>query len=298
MESLRPRRRGASCRIEVLAKGREIAPHGDLVIRESLTGGCEMVFEMDAGSVRPPGLGDEVTVAMTPSMGGGTTTIRLWCVEVVLDETRQHPVAGVRAIDPLAFCARGLQFLSYAGRVSVQQLALKVLGTQPFRPGVSPPSKGTAKVIPLEWLLQCQETGMSFLQRTAASVGQVVYWDRDAIACASIAEGPADQGRPVSLRFGDGLEGQRLVHRPDYDSQTLIWTDPASRRTNRFTFRGRNAGPSSLSRRVTGVAKPLPLVEAGIGFERRRFLRGADVASRNRAGPPCRACRWKRRHGG
>jgi hypothetical protein len=241
--------------VRLSAGGRELEPLGDLYLSEDLYGGCRLAFELP----------DERQPAVRPGMlvelEVDEERFLLWCFEAGRTRTGSGTSFHVQALDPLGFCAHQRQFTSQAGARPLLDLARDVIHRQAGALEALPAIEGAEPVVQPAWLLQCQETGRELLERVSLLSGHVLYWDRTVLSCATVGRGPAGGADPISLELGPDLVEVRSTREPDHPPQQVLWTDPATRRTQAFNVQGSGLGrggstPSTLAQRLSAPASP------------------------------------------
>jgi Type VI secretion system/phage-baseplate injector OB domain len=250
---------------------------------ESVAGGASLVARYDAQDGPEPKLGDRVVLdweaETEPSTRGKLT---LWCIAVRTQHDARRKSIEVVAADPLAFCAEEPQFRSYAGRVSLAQLAKAVLAFQPGRlPGMNVEDQGD--VVPRDYLLQCRESGAAFLRRVAGSMDRALFWQRDRLVAVRSGHATGD-----TIDFGDSnlLVGYSRHESPQPAIAQLGWVDPATRKGSASTIA---ASPWSGTNGARGLARPARALEsprpnAWLGEGVRREWSGTLWATTGHAG--------------
>lgn len=250
---------GIDCRLELRLSGRCVLPIGRVLLREDLFEGSALRFDIGIEDNEVPALRDEVALSVaTPSSSSDEANLQvsLWVSEVRVHDDGRGRTVSVLAVDPLSFASRGTQFRSWAGRVSLPDLAAAVLAAQPFRPDGAPQPQGSSPCVESDWLLQANESGRDFLARVASAAGAVLYWDRNRFTVGLAGRGPNEERARAEVRFGRGLVRLRKILAPGIDPQRLFWVDPATREVTAVDAGESTSVERRLFRRMAAVHRP------------------------------------------
>ena len=263
---------GVSCSLELRVGGQTVpAPHG-LEWYETTAHGAWLEAAFEGGSDLRPRVGDLVVLKWTSRDESSAPTsgeMHLWCDTVRVVADRGHESFRIRAVDVLRFCSEEPQFRSYAGRVPIDQLAKSVLAFQPgMLEGLLVENPDQVEV-PLEYVLQCRESGAAFLSRVAAVAGCTWLWSRQRLLVVRAGHAP---GPTVSLADADAPPHVEVVETPEPALAGLVWVDTATREgrlanVRREPWSGAR-GARGLTRPARSVTEPRPDAWSGEGLGR------------------------------
>jgi hypothetical protein len=249
---------GAPGRAELRIAGEAASDPLELSWSESLDEAASLTARLSLEDNRAvPSVGDKIELEWrTEGPEEASGKLVLWCAEVRIEHEPGSGSVQLIARDPSAFAQEEPQFHSYAGRVSVIELAKQVLAFQPGKlEGMEFGSDACGK-LPQEYVLQAGECGRDFLARIAHRAGAALFWDRERFV---VARAGSPTGERIDLKQSAGLRW--VEHRtPEPGLRQLYWLDPVTRNgqataVKTASWSGAN-GARGLARAAQATAQP------------------------------------------